>query len=162
MKKAPRKSSGRMASKGFPNPIDVWVGRKIRERRTIIGMTQTTLGTALGLTFQQVQKYETGTNRLSCSRLYDLARTLGVPFSYFFTNLPQEVESQSPGRLAGAVPGLIEQADWTSSRVGLQVAGEVDDIEDDDVRSNVLKLIRALGRTQGKPKKRRGGGRRVG
>ncbi len=151
-----------MASKGFPNPIDVWVGSKIRERRTIIGLSQTTLGEALGLTFQQIQKYERGANRLSCSRLYDLARTLGVSVNYFFDNLPEEVGRQSPGRLAGAAPELVEQSDWTATKVGLQVAGGVDELEDDEVRANVLRLIRALQKMQGKPKKQRGRGRPVG
>jgi len=60
----PRKSSGRMASKGFPNPIDVHVGSRIRLRRTLLGMSQERLAEAIGLTFQQVQKYERGANRV--------------------------------------------------------------------------------------------------
>ena len=63
----PRKSSGRMASKGFPNPIDVHVGQRIRQRRTLLGMSQEKLAEAIGLTFQQVQKYEHGANRVSAS-----------------------------------------------------------------------------------------------
>ena len=72
----PRKSSGRMASKGFPNPIDVHVGSRIRLRRTLLGMSQERLAEAIGLTFQQVQKYERGANRVGSSRLYDLSRVL--------------------------------------------------------------------------------------
>ena len=75
----PRKSSGRMASKGFPNPIDVHVGQRIRQRRTLLGMSQEKLAEAIGLTFQQVQKYERGANRVGSSRLFDLARVLDVP-----------------------------------------------------------------------------------
>ena len=71
-----RKSSGRMASKGFPNPIDVHVGQRIRLRRTLLGMSQEKLGEAIGLTFQQVQKYERGANRVGSSRLFDLGRVL--------------------------------------------------------------------------------------
>jgi ribosome-binding protein aMBF1 (putative translation factor) len=82
--KRQRKSSGRMASKGFPNPIDVHVGSRIRLRRTLLGLSQERLADALGLTFQQVQKYERGANRVSSSRLYDLARTLDVSLPYFF------------------------------------------------------------------------------
>ncbi len=73
MAKRGRKSSGRMASQGFPNPIDVHVGSRIRLRRTLLGMSQERLAEAIGLTFQQVQKYEKGANRVSSSRLYDLA-----------------------------------------------------------------------------------------
>jgi ribosome-binding protein aMBF1 (putative translation factor) len=77
MAKRQRKSSRRMASKGFPNPIDVHVGARIRLRRTLLGISQTTLAEALGLTFQQVQKYERGGNRVSSSRLVDMANALG-------------------------------------------------------------------------------------
>ena len=73
MAKRARKSSGRMASKGFPNPIDVHVGARIRLRRTLLGISQVTLAEAIGLTFQQVQKYEKGMNRVSSSRLVDLS-----------------------------------------------------------------------------------------
>src|SRR5947209_19234508 len=67
-----------------PNPVDVHVGSRVRLRRTLLGMSQEKLGDALGLTFQQVQKYERGANRVGASRLYDLARVLAVPVSYFF------------------------------------------------------------------------------
>jgi transcriptional regulator with XRE-family HTH domain len=83
MAKRQRKSSGRMASKGFPNPIDVHVGARIRLRRTLLGISQTTLAEALGLTFQQVQKYEKGVNRVSSSRLVRPASALDVAVPYF-------------------------------------------------------------------------------
>ena len=67
-----------MASKGFPNPIDVHVGSRIRLRRTLLGMSQERLAEAIGLTFQQVQKYERGANRVGSSRLFDLSRVLDV------------------------------------------------------------------------------------
>jgi transcriptional regulator with XRE-family HTH domain len=84
MTKRPRKSSGRMVSKGFPNPIDVHVGSRIRLRRTLLGISQERLAEAIGLTFQQVQKYERGMNRVSSSRLVDLANALDVTIQYFF------------------------------------------------------------------------------
>jgi transcriptional regulator with XRE-family HTH domain len=71
MRRHQRKSSGRMASKGFPNPIDVHVGARIRLRRTLLGISQEALAEVIGLTFQQVQKYEKGANRVSSSRLVD-------------------------------------------------------------------------------------------
>ncbi len=67
-----RKSSGRAAATGHPNPIDVHVGSRVRLRRTLLGMSQEKLGEAIGLTFQQVQKYERGANRIGSSRLFDL------------------------------------------------------------------------------------------
>ncbi len=96
-----RKSSGRMASKGFPNPIDVHVGTRIRLRRTLLGLSQEKLGEAIGLTFQQVQKYERGANRVGSSRIYDLSRVLDVPISYFFDEMPGAVQDKSPSRLMG-------------------------------------------------------------
>jgi transcriptional regulator with XRE-family HTH domain len=78
---------------GIPNPIDVHVGNRIRMRRLLLGMNQETLANALGLTFQQVQKYEGGANRVSASRLSAMAEILGVPISYFFGDLrPDDAE----------------------------------------------------------------------
>jgi transcriptional regulator with XRE-family HTH domain len=78
---------------GVPNPIDVHVGARIRMRRLLLGMNQETLANALGLTFQQVQKYEGGANRVSASRLSAMADILGVPISYFFGDLrPNDAE----------------------------------------------------------------------
>ncbi|HEX7970326.1 MAG TPA: helix-turn-helix transcriptional regulator [Stellaceae bacterium] len=75
-----RKSDG-------PNPIDIHVGSRVRLRRTLLGMSQEKLGEAIGLTFQQVQKYERGANRIGASRLYDLSRVLDVPVSFFFDDI---------------------------------------------------------------------------
>jgi transcriptional regulator with XRE-family HTH domain len=78
---------------GIPNPIDIHVGNRIRMRRLLLGMNQETLANALGLTFQQVQKYEGGANRVSASRLSAMAEILGVPISYFFGDLrPDDAE----------------------------------------------------------------------
>ena len=101
MKRA-RKSSGRMASKGFPNPIDVHVGSRIRLRRTLLGMSQERLADAIGLTFQQVQKYERGANRVGSSRLFDLARVLDVAVAYFFEEMAPGLQDKTPSKLMGA------------------------------------------------------------
>jgi transcriptional regulator with XRE-family HTH domain len=81
---------------GVPNPIDVHVGNRVRMRRLLLGMNQETLANALGLTFQQVQKYEGGANRVSASRLSAMAEILGVPISYFFGDLRPDEASVSP------------------------------------------------------------------
>jgi transcriptional regulator with XRE-family HTH domain len=78
---------------GIPNPIDIHVGRRIRIRRLLLGMNQESLASALGLTFQQVQKYEAGANRVSASRLSTVAEILGVAIGYFFGDLPGEAVS---------------------------------------------------------------------
>lgn len=75
-------------SKKKPNPVDQHIGSRIRLRRTMIGMSQETLGEALGITFQQIQKYEKGTNRVGGSRMQAIAESLGVPVSYFFEDAP--------------------------------------------------------------------------
>ena len=76
-----------------PNPVDVHVGRRVRMRRVLIGLSQEKLGEHLDLTFQQVQKYEKGTNRVSASRLYEIAHILGVPVSFFFDDLVKALSS---------------------------------------------------------------------
>jgi transcriptional regulator with XRE-family HTH domain len=78
-----------------PSPIDVHVGARIRLRRTLLAMSQERLGDALGMTYQQVQKYERGVNRVSASRLFDLSRVLDVPISFFFDDLPDTVGENS-------------------------------------------------------------------
>jgi transcriptional regulator with XRE-family HTH domain len=94
-KQAPKYGRGT----GVPNPIDVHVGGRIRMRRLLLGMNQETLANALGLTFQQVQKYEGGANRVSASRLSAMAEILGVPISYFFGDLqPDDTELSAEDR----------------------------------------------------------------
>ena len=80
----------------MPNPVDVHVGSRIRMRRLLLGMNQETLANALGLTFQQVQKYEGGANRVSASRLSAMADVLNVPISYFFSDLLSPEAEQNP------------------------------------------------------------------
>src|SRR3979490_2796256 len=82
---------------GRPSPIDVLVGSRIRLRRTLLGMSQERLGEALGLTFQQVQKYERGVNRVGASRLFDLSRVLDVPISFFFDDMPDSLSANFAG-----------------------------------------------------------------
>jgi transcriptional regulator with XRE-family HTH domain len=98
MAKRQGKSSGRMASKGYPNPIDVHVGGRIRLRRTLLGISQSTLAETIGLTFQQGQKYEKGTNRVSSSRLVDMANALDVSVPYFFEEMSETVRKARPHR----------------------------------------------------------------
>jgi len=78
-----------------PNPIDVHVGARLRLRRTLLGMSQEKLGDAIGLTFQQVQKYERGANRIGASRLFELSRVLDVPVSFFFEELSPPAGGQN-------------------------------------------------------------------
>ncbi len=79
-----------------PHPVDVHVGGRVRLRRNLLGKSQTDLGNALGVTFQQIQKYERGTNRIRASRLYQLCHVLDVPIEYFFEELEDNTSRRSP------------------------------------------------------------------
>jgi transcriptional regulator with XRE-family HTH domain len=130
-------------SKRMPNPIDVHVGTRIRMRRMLVGMSQEKLGERLGLTFQQVQKYEKGTNRVSASRLFHVAQVLGVTVQYFYEDLPEGAES-------GAVEGFAESGEqavitnFLNSAEGLQLNRAFHQITDSDVRRRVVELVKSI------------------
>ena len=98
---------------GEPNPIDTHVGNRIRLRRQLLGYSQEKLASLLGLTFQQVQKYEKGMNRVGASRLWDMGKVLGVPISFFFEDMDEATAGQSPRmfQLSGGCPPLKEEAE---------------------------------------------------
>ena len=105
VKATPAKRGSRLSSRGrfadgTANPIDTHVGARVRLRRTLLGLSQEKLGEALGLTFQQVQKYERGANRIGCSRLFDIARVLDVPVSFFFDDMADNIKAASPAAIA--------------------------------------------------------------
>ena len=128
-----------------PNPIDIHVGGRVRLRRMLLGMSQEKLGEKLGLTFQQVQKYEKGVNRIGASRLFDLAQVLGVPIQFFY----EEARSASDG--ASIAPGFGEASttetyvvDFLSSRDGLELNKAFVRITNPRVRRSIVDLVRAL------------------
>jgi transcriptional regulator with XRE-family HTH domain len=148
MKKSPgRKGNRGRTPSGKPNPIDVHVGGRVRLRRTLLGMSQEKLGEALGLTFQQVQKYERGANRIGASRLFDLSRVLDVPVSFFFDDMSDETKSQAPSLLLGG--GLEEppqpfDRDPMTKRETLELVRAYYRISDPQVRKRVYELAKAL------------------
>jgi transcriptional regulator with XRE-family HTH domain len=95
-KKHSRRVSRDKLSAGQPNKVDIHIGNRIRQRRLLLGWSQQYLGNLLGLTFQQVQKYEKGANRVSGSRLYDFAAVMQVGVEFFFQDMPEEIRNQSP------------------------------------------------------------------
>jgi transcriptional regulator with XRE-family HTH domain len=132
---------------GIPSPVDVHVGARVRQRRTLLGMTQTGLGDAIGLTFQQVQKYERGTNRIGAGRLYDLSRVLDVPVNYFFEDMPTAATARPPvtkGRGKAKKPPRYEPNPM-HKRETLELVRAYYQIEDADVRKRLYELIKALG-----------------
>ena len=123
-----------------PNPIDRHVGGRVRMRRMIVGMSQEKLGEALGITFQQVQKYEKGTNRIGASRLQPIARVLGVPIEFFFEGAPH-VSGQ--GVVAKDVaPGSV--ADFLTTSEGVQLVRAFVGITDPAVRRRLISLVKAI------------------
>ena len=96
IKNLSKKSSRGRTPQGEPNPIDVHVGNRIRLRRTLLGLSQEKLASMLGLTFQQVQKYERGMNRVGASRLWDIGKVLEVPINFFYEDMDKSVANQSP------------------------------------------------------------------
>jgi transcriptional regulator with XRE-family HTH domain len=144
----PRKSSGRMASKGFPNPVDVHVGQRIRQRRTLLGMSQQKVAEALGLTFQQVQKYEWGTNRVSSGRLFELARILNIPIPHFFEGMEAGVADKSPSRLMGVTESkmrtYVSEPDPLAKRESIDLVRAYYQIADPRVRKRIYELTKAV------------------
>lgn len=129
------------------NPMDVHVGTRVRLRRMLLGMSQEKLGEHLGLTFQQVQKYEKGVNRIGASRLFDLAKVLGVPVQFFYDDAPSGVMTDASA-LAGAgfaeQPGESYVVDFLSTREGLELNKAFARITDPKVRRSVVELVRSL------------------
>ncbi|OAN44846.1 hypothetical protein A6A04_07975 [Paramagnetospirillum marisnigri] len=121
-----------------PNPTDLHVGERTRLRRQELGMTQTELGRALGLTLQQIQKYERGINRVSSSRLYDLSRALHVSVSYFFEGLPDARTTPTDSRLDADSDG---QSDSAEAR---ELVRAYYGITDPNLRFQVWQLAKAL------------------
>ena len=128
------------AEKRKPNPIDVHVGSRVRLRRTMIGMSQKKLGDALGITFQQIQKYEKGANRIGASRLQQISKVLGTPISFFFEDAPGGTESG--GMAEGNSTNYV--VDFLSSSEGLQLNRAFVKIGDPKVRRKLIELAKAL------------------
>ncbi|QPM90980.1 helix-turn-helix domain-containing protein [Pseudooceanicola algae] len=97
------------------HPVDVHVGKRVRHRRWLVGMTQQQLAERVGIKFQQIQKYETGANRVSASRLWDIADALDVPVSFFFEGIEAETSAHSAGNVPGDVMGDKEALDLIRS-----------------------------------------------
>ncbi|WP_349956601.1 helix-turn-helix transcriptional regulator [Rhizobium sp. ZPR3] len=127
-----------------PNPIDAYVGSRVRTRRLMLGMSQERLAEQIGVTFQQVQKYEKGTNRIGASRLQAIASVLAVPVAFFF----QQDNSQPLNTDGlGAINGLEDLSDFLTSKEGLSLNKAFMKINDPSVRQSVLTLIKSLANT---------------
>lgn len=128
-----------MAATKKPNPIDIHVGGRVRLRRMMLGMSQEKLGEQLGITFQQIQKYEKGTNRIGASRLQNIASALSVPVGFFFDGAPGPGDTGAVDSKSGSYV-----VDFLSSSEGLQLNRAFVRIADAKVRRRVVDLVRAL------------------
>ena len=124
------------------NPVDGHVGHRVRLRRMLVGMSQERLGELLGLTFQQVQKYEKGINRIGAGRLFEIAGILGVPVSFFYEDLDSASASRAGGFAETEEPPPVME--FVSSGEGLQLSLAFMRIRDTKVRRKILDLVRSL------------------
>ena len=142
--------------KKIPNPIDRHVGSRVRMRRVMLGMSQEKLGDALGLTFQQVQKYEKGTNRIGASRLQQISRTLDVPPAFFFEGAPsfEAMAKPEPGQMGFSEDSNAAYvADFLSTPEGLHLNLAFARIHDPKVRKRIVDLVSSLAGDDKKPER---------
>lgn len=130
------------------NPIDAYVGAQIKQRRTIVGMSQTELANRLGITFQQVQKYEKGANRVGSSRLYEIAEILGVPIQSFFEGVEEVIQAKNSKkadkRTKDTTLGKFDE--FISSPSGVDMIKAFVEIEDPAVRKQIAALVKSVSR----------------
>ncbi|MBB5700384.1 transcriptional regulator with XRE-family HTH domain [Ochrobactrum daejeonense] len=128
-------------NKKKPNPIDVHVGSRIRLRRNMLGLSQEKLGESLGITFQQIQKYEKGTNRVGASRLQAISSILNVPVSFFFEDAPGSGTTTAGFSEDNEATYVV---DFLNSNEGVQLTRAFTKISDPKVRRKIIDLVKSL------------------
>ena len=131
-------------AKKAPNPIDKHVGSRVRMRRMMLSMSQEKLGDALGLTFQQVQKYEKGTNRIGASRLQQISHILQVPVSFFFEGAPATPGLAGPGAGMSEAPSPAYVADFLATSDGLSLTKSFMRIKNGKLRRRIVDLVEQI------------------
>ena len=133
---------------GVPDPVDVHVGGRVKLRRTLLGFSQEELADAVGVTFQQVQKYERGTNRMGASRIFDMSTVLDVPVSYFYQDMPKEIEARNSADSTPPSESFETSNDPELSlytkRETLELVRYYFQIPDKNIRTELMDLIRSL------------------
>lgn len=139
---------GRLAD-GSPNPVDVAVGKKICARRCELGWSMEKLANAIGITFQQIQKYEKGMNRVSASRLYDFSKVLGMPINYFFSGIDETADKYSPRQVSAdeMFNEIDDPMNWEESKILVEAYYK---IKDRDLANHLLDLMMSIARTNDK------------
>ncbi len=136
---------------GTPNPVDIHVGGRVRLRRTLLGMSQERLGESVGLTFQQIQKYERGANRIGSSRLFEFSRILDVPVSFFFDDMPEDIKTRE-GQFARALQEDDQspyEPDPLTKRETLELVRAYYRVTDPKVRKRLFELTKSLAKMEG-------------
>jgi transcriptional regulator with XRE-family HTH domain len=131
-------------AKKAPNPIDKHVGSRVRMRRMMLGMSQEKLGDALGLTFQQVQKYEKGTNRIGASRLQQISLILQVPVAFFFEGAPVIAGEFEPSAGMSEAPSPAYVSDFLATSDGLSLTKAFMRIKDAKLRRRIVDLVQQI------------------
>ena len=133
---------------GTPHPVDVHVGSRVRLRRTMLGMSQEKLGEAVGLTFQQIQKYERGANRIGCSRIYQFSSILDVPVAFFFQDMPSDAMPANMKKASAGGMGDHDQDalddDPLARQETLELVRAYYRIQDEKVRKRLYDLLRSM------------------
>jgi len=129
-------------AKKAPNPVDQYVGSRVRMRRLMLGMSQERLGDALGLTFQQIQKYEKGANRIGASRLQQIAHILQVPVAFFFDGAPAAPGQTHDGFSEAPSPSYV--SDFLATSDGLALTKAFMGIKDAKLRRRIVDLVEQI------------------
>jgi len=132
----------------MPHPVDIHVGQRIKLRRTLMGMTQGKLGEAIGLTFQQLQKYERGANRVSASKLWQMSEVLDVPVSFFFDDMPERVKEAFSGYEGLSAESDVQEEHLTlHRRQSLSLVRVFGKVQDPTLRKKIISLVDAIANT---------------
>jgi len=133
------------------HPVDIHVGSRLRQRRSLLGMSQNTVGTAVGLSFQQIQKYERGSNRVGSSRLFEFTKVLDVPVSYFFDEMPSNALAGRPmsgrGRkdFGEAATPFEQEKDPLAKRETIELVRAYYKIHESRVRKRIFEMVKTVG-----------------
>lgn len=143
------KSRGKMMN-GEANPIDIYVGNRLRLRREMLKISQIKLASLLGITFQQVQKYEKGTNRIGASRIWDMASVLKVPVNYFYAGIDEKIDKYSPRRLYGINDGTVlvdTETDPLLKKSNIELINAFEKIKNPKLQQSIRDMIVSLSKS---------------
>lgn len=136
-------SQSKRKTKGSPDKVDVHVGQRLRVRRSLLGMSQEKLAEAVGITFQQIQKYERGTNRVSAGRLFQFSKILDIPVSYFYEQLASE-GAANQGLSDNGQEGFGGVEDIMQKKETLDLVRVYYSIDDEDVRKEMIRFMKSM------------------